>query len=66
MDPAAAKLIGAGLATIALAGVGVLGAFDDYLNAKTGEGIRVRQKLSAISTAVNASTCPISTPTSRS
>jgi phospho-N-acetylmuramoyl-pentapeptide-transferase len=28
-----------------LAGVGVLGAFDDYLNAKTGEGIRVRQKL---------------------
>ena len=29
----------------ALAGVGVLGAFDDYLNAKTGEGIRVRQKL---------------------
>ncbi len=29
----------------ALAGVGVLGAFDDWLNAKTGEGIRVRQKL---------------------
>jgi phospho-N-acetylmuramoyl-pentapeptide-transferase len=29
----------------ALAGVGVLGAFDDYLNAKTGEGIRARQKL---------------------
>ena len=29
----------------ALAGVGLLGAFDDYLNAKTGEGIRVRQKL---------------------
>jgi len=29
----------------ALAGVGVLGAFDDYLNARTGEGIRVRQKL---------------------
>ena len=29
----------------ALAGVGVLGAFDDYLNAKTGEGIKVRQKL---------------------
>ena len=29
----------------ALAGVGILGAFDDYLNAKTGEGIRVRQKL---------------------
>ena len=26
-------------------GVGLLGAFDDYLNAKTGEGIRVRQKL---------------------
>jgi phospho-N-acetylmuramoyl-pentapeptide-transferase len=25
--------------------VGLLGAFDDYLNAKTGEGIRVRQKL---------------------
>ncbi len=29
----------------ALAGVGMLGAFDDYLNARTGEGIRVRQKL---------------------
>ncbi len=29
----------------AIAGVGLLGAFDDYLNAKTGEGIRVRQKL---------------------
>jgi phospho-N-acetylmuramoyl-pentapeptide-transferase len=29
----------------ALAGVGALGAFDDYLNAKTGEGIKVRQKL---------------------
>jgi phospho-N-acetylmuramoyl-pentapeptide-transferase len=29
----------------ALAGVGILGAFDDYLNAKTGQGIRVRQKL---------------------
>jgi phospho-N-acetylmuramoyl-pentapeptide-transferase len=29
----------------ALAGVGLLGAFDDYLNAKTGEGISVRQKL---------------------
>ena len=29
----------------ALAGVGVLGAFDDYLNAETGEGIRARQKL---------------------
>jgi phospho-N-acetylmuramoyl-pentapeptide-transferase len=29
----------------ALAGVGLLGAFDDYLNAKTGQGIRVRQKL---------------------
>jgi phospho-N-acetylmuramoyl-pentapeptide-transferase len=28
-----------------LAAVGLLGAFDDYLNAKTGEGIRVRQKL---------------------
>jgi phospho-N-acetylmuramoyl-pentapeptide-transferase len=35
--------INAPLAT--LAGVGILGAFDDYLNAKTGEGIRVRQKL---------------------
>jgi phospho-N-acetylmuramoyl-pentapeptide-transferase len=35
--------INAPLAT--LAGVGLLGAFDDYLNAKTGEGIRVRQKL---------------------
>jgi phospho-N-acetylmuramoyl-pentapeptide-transferase len=30
---------------LALAGVGFLGAFDDYLNARTGEGIRVRQKL---------------------
>ena len=29
----------------ALAGVGALGAFDDYLNAKTGEGIRARQKM---------------------
>jgi len=29
----------------ALASVGLLGAFDDYLNAKTGEGIRARQKL---------------------
>jgi len=29
----------------ALAGVGLLGAFDDYLNAKTGEGIKARQKL---------------------
>jgi phospho-N-acetylmuramoyl-pentapeptide-transferase len=29
----------------ALAGVGALGAFDDYLNAKTGEGIKARQKL---------------------
>ncbi len=29
----------------ALAGVGALGAFDDYLNARTGEGIKVRQKL---------------------
>jgi phospho-N-acetylmuramoyl-pentapeptide-transferase len=29
----------------ALLGVGLLGAFDDYLNAKTGIGIRVRQKL---------------------
>ena len=29
----------------ALAAVGLLGAFDDYLNARTGEGIRVRQKL---------------------
>jgi phospho-N-acetylmuramoyl-pentapeptide-transferase len=28
-----------------LAGVGLLGAFDDYLNAKTGEGIGIRQKL---------------------
>jgi phospho-N-acetylmuramoyl-pentapeptide-transferase len=31
------------LATLAL--VGLLGAFDDYLNARTGEGIRIRQKL---------------------
>jgi phospho-N-acetylmuramoyl-pentapeptide-transferase len=29
----------------ALAGVGLLGAFDDYLNARTGEGIRASQKL---------------------
>ena len=29
----------------ALAGVGALGAFDDYLNARTGEGISVRGKL---------------------
>ncbi len=29
----------------ALAAVGMLGFFDDYLNAKTGEGISVRQKL---------------------
>ena len=29
----------------ALAGVGILGAFDDYLNARTGEGIKARQKL---------------------
>ncbi|MGZ6341308.1 MAG: phospho-N-acetylmuramoyl-pentapeptide-transferase [Candidatus Limnocylindrales bacterium] len=29
----------------ALAGVGALGAFDDFLNAKTGDGIRIRQKL---------------------
>jgi phospho-N-acetylmuramoyl-pentapeptide-transferase len=28
-----------------LALVGLLGAFDDYLNARTGEGIRARQKL---------------------
>jgi phospho-N-acetylmuramoyl-pentapeptide-transferase len=28
-----------------LAGVGALGAVDDYLNARTGEGIRARQKL---------------------
>jgi phospho-N-acetylmuramoyl-pentapeptide-transferase len=29
----------------ALASVGLLGAFDDYLNARTGEGIRARWKL---------------------
>jgi phospho-N-acetylmuramoyl-pentapeptide-transferase len=29
----------------ALAVVGLLGAFDDYLNARTGEGIKARQKL---------------------
>ena len=29
----------------ALAGVGALGAFDDYLNARTGQGISARQKL---------------------
>jgi len=28
-----------------MAAVGLLGAFDDYLNARTGEGIRARQKL---------------------
>ena len=31
------------LATLVL--VGILGAFDDYLNVRTGEGIRARQKL---------------------
>jgi phospho-N-acetylmuramoyl-pentapeptide-transferase len=31
------------LATLLL--VGILGAFDDFLNAKTGEGIRARQKM---------------------
>ncbi len=30
---------------VALLGVGALGAFDDYLNVKTGTGIRVRGKL---------------------
>jgi phospho-N-acetylmuramoyl-pentapeptide-transferase len=30
---------------LTLLGVGLLGAFDDYLNARTGEGIRARQKL---------------------
>lgn len=30
---------------LTLLGVGVLGGFDDYLNARTGEGIRARQKL---------------------
>jgi phospho-N-acetylmuramoyl-pentapeptide-transferase len=30
---------------LTLLSVGVLGAFDDYLNARTGEGIRIRQKL---------------------
>jgi phospho-N-acetylmuramoyl-pentapeptide-transferase len=30
---------------LALAGVGLLGAADDYLNARTGVGLRVRQKL---------------------
>ena len=30
---------------VTLASVGLLGAFDDYLNAKTGEGITARQKL---------------------
>ena len=29
----------------ALGFIGLLGAFDDYLNAKTGEGIRARQKM---------------------
>jgi phospho-N-acetylmuramoyl-pentapeptide-transferase len=29
----------------AIASIGLLGAFDDYLNARTGEGIRARQKL---------------------
>ena len=31
------------LATLVL--VGLLGAFDDYLNVRTGEGIRARQKM---------------------
>ncbi len=30
---------------VVLALIGALGAFDDFLNAKTGTGIRVRQKL---------------------
>jgi phospho-N-acetylmuramoyl-pentapeptide-transferase len=30
---------------LTLAGVGLLGAFDDYLNARTGEGISARQKM---------------------
>jgi phospho-N-acetylmuramoyl-pentapeptide-transferase len=30
---------------LTLVAVGLLGAVDDYLNAKTGEGIRIRQKL---------------------
>ena len=30
---------------LTLLAVGLLGAIDDYLNAKTGEGIRIRQKL---------------------
>ncbi len=37
------RAIIAPLALLAL--VGILGAFDDYLNARTGEGIRARQKL---------------------
>ena len=41
-DPAG---IGPEIVLAALAGVGLLGAFDDYLNARTGEGISVRQKL---------------------
>jgi phospho-N-acetylmuramoyl-pentapeptide-transferase len=37
------RAIVAPIALLAL--VGLLGAFDDYLNARTGEGIRARQKL---------------------
>jgi phospho-N-acetylmuramoyl-pentapeptide-transferase len=37
------RAIIAPLATLAL--VGILGAIDDYLNARTGDGIRVQQKL---------------------
>ena len=40
------KIEGGIIAPLAtLATVGLLGAFDDYLNARTGEGIRARQKL---------------------
>jgi len=40
------KIEGGIIAPLAtLASVGLLGAFDDYLNARTGEGIRARQKL---------------------
>jgi len=40
------KIEGGIIAPLAtLLSVGLLGAFDDYLNARTGEGIRARQKL---------------------
>ena len=43
----------------ALAGVGLLGAFDDYLNARTGEGIRARQKLIWLTVVAVVAACQI-------